>query len=549
MKYHMKAKHLKIIFGNLILISLLIIFKRLQVKDVVFIYLLVLIPAFFCLNIEFLFKRKRSYSEFIVNKLFINLIITIFIFSVVLFATQPRYIRKDKAVSDLNFMIHTLENVHPDIYHIISKDSFSLILNKEIAILPEKITELDFYKICARLTSHFRSGHTRVREDLLFAKFILGRAFPFETKIIDDKLFIINNLSLFSSIPVGSEIIEINNKSLKQIISEWSKLVSYENIAYRNYLITKPINIGIWNDFKRFRIKFIDFNSGKIKEKVVNGGVASNIYQFLKSKFHRPQKSFYKELAPEIGYIGFFSCTDLKDYIQFYQSTFTKIRDDGIKHLIIDIRDNGGGYSIIADELMQYIINQPFNTTDSAILKVSNELIATGKVKNKLWDRKDVEPGKTYTRIPELIQLRENPLRFKGNTYLLTNNGTFSAAVGFASAFRCYGHGTIIGEETGGVTVNFGDVHIFKLPNTGLKIMTSWEQAFSSCGIDNQRGVLPDFEVTNSNWDYVNNKDRVLEFTLNLIKEKKRLITNAIKHRSFGSSPCAVLAFGFCNGG
>ena len=51
--------------------------------------------------------------------------------------------------------------------------------------------------------------------------------------------------------------------------------------------------------------------------------------------------------------------------------------------------------------------------------------------------------------------------------------------------------------------------------------MTSWEQAFSSCGIDNQRGVMPDFEVKNSIEDYINNKDRVLDFALNLINEKK----------------------------
>jgi hypothetical protein len=88
-------------------------------------------------------------------------------------------------------------------------------------------------------------------------------------------------------------------------------------------------------------------------------------------------------------------------------------------------------------------------------------------------------------------------------------------------AFSCYGEGTIIGEETGGVTVSFGDIHVFKLPNTGLKIMTSWEQAFGSCGIDNQRGVIPDYIVKNSIEDYINHTDRVLEFTLNLINDKR----------------------------
>jgi hypothetical protein len=516
----MKAKHLIIIIANLMLIGLLIIFKRLQVKDVVFIYLMVLISAYIFSNIEYLFKRKRSYSEFMINKLFTNLIIISFIYIVILFATQPKYIRKDIAVSDLKFMVKTLENVHPDIYHVISKDSFSSILNKEIDKLPEKIAELEFYKTCARLTFHFRTGHTRPIENLLGVKFILGRQFPFETRIINNRLYVISNLSLFNKIPAGSEIIEINDKSINLVLVEWSKLVSYENTAFRNHQITKPINIGIWNDFKSFRIKYIDYSSKKIKERVVNGGIGSNMYLFLKSKIQSPQELTYRELTPNIGYIGFFSCMDLKNYQHFYESTFNEIKNNNTKQLIIDVRDNGGGYTIIGAELMQYLFHQPFKEVDSAIVKVSEELIATGKVKRKLGEGNYIA-GKTYSRVPESFQPRENPLRFNERTYLLINNGTFSAGQGFASSYKCFGNGIIIGEETGGVTVNFGDVHIFKLPNTGLKIMTSWEQAFSACGIDNQSGVIPDFEVKNSIEDYINNKDRVLEYTLNLIKNKK----------------------------
>jgi len=517
----MKTKHLITIIANLVLIGLLIIFERLQFKDVVFVYLIVLIPAFILSSIEYLFRRKHKYVEFMMNKFYTNNIITIFLLGVLLFLTQPKYIPKDTAVKDLNFMVKTLENVHPDIYHVISKDSFLLKLNREIETLPERVTELEFHKTCARLTSHFRTGHTRPRENLISAKFILGNLFPFETTIIDDRLYVINNLTLFSSIPIGSEIIEINNKNINKVIEEWSKLVSYENEAFRNHLITKPINIGIWNDFKSYKIRYIEHNSGKTKEKVVNGGIASNMYLFLKSKFQKPQELIYRELTPEIGYIGFFSCKDLKNYEKFYKSTFSTLKNNGIKHLIIDIRDNGGGHSRIGAELMQYIFHQPHNGLDSAIVKVSNELIATGKVKDKLWGKKEPEPGETFTRIPGLRQLKENPLRYNGNTYLLTNNGTFSAGAGFALAYRCYSEGIIIGEETGGVTVSFGDIHVFKLPNTGLKIMTSWEQAFGSCGIDNQRGVIPDYIVKNSIEDYINHIDRVLEFTLKLINDNK----------------------------
>lgn len=415
----MKTKHLLTIITNIVLIGLLIFLKRLQVKDVGFIYLIVLISAFIFSNIEYLFRRKQLYIEFMVNKLFANLIITIFVFIVILFATQPKYIQKEKAVSDLNFMVNTLESVHPEIYHVISKDSFSIIFSEEIESLPVKITELDFFKTCARLTAHFRTGHTRPMENLLVTKFLFANAFPFQTKIIDDKLYVTHNLSFLSSIPVGSEILEINNKSIYQFIDEWSKLVSYEHKAYKNHQITRPVNIGIWNDFNSYKIRYIDYYSKKENEKVVNGGLAPNIYSFIRSKYNKPKELIYNELSANIGYIGFFGCEDLEHYEDFYKSTFSELKNKGIEHLIIDIRDNGGGHNIITAWLEQYIFHLPHNDTDSTIVKVSNELIATGKVKIKLAHIKDVEAGKTYTLISGLRQLKELPLRYKDKTYLL----------------------------------------------------------------------------------------------------------------------------------
>jgi len=528
MQHRMKKKYWIIIVINLLLIGFVVISERLQIKDVVFVYLLVLIPSYILTNIEYLFKRKKiSYSKFLTDKLFFNLFITIVFFGLIIYATQPKYISKEYAENDLKFMVNSLESIHPDIYHVISKDSFAIEVYNEINNLAEKTTELEFYKVCARLTSLFRTGHTRPMESVFGARIILKRAFPFQTKVINEKLFVTENLTSFSAIPIGSEIIEINGKNINQVIDEWSSLVSYENIAFRNHQITKPTKIGIWNDFKGFRIKYLDYKSNKIKERNVNGGVCSNMYRFLRTKFSKPNKLFYQELTPNIGYIGFFDCHDLDNYIKFYESTFNELKIKGFDNLIIDIRNNGGGHTIIGAELMQYIFHQPFTERDSSTRKISNELIATGKVDKKFEADKRV-PGKLITTVFEPIQLIDNPLRFKGNTYLLTDNGTFSAAQGFASSYKCYGNGTIVGEETGGVTVNFADVHFFDLPQTRLKVMTSWEKAYFPCGIDNNRGVLPDYYVSNSIQDYIKKKDRVLEFTIDLINEEQKTPHNTL---------------------
>lgn len=515
----MKKKHWIVLILHILLIVFLIFNGNLPFKDIICVYLLVLIPALVFINLEYLFRRNVEYAQFLKDKLFTNFIILIFIVGLVIYSTTTRFISKSKAINDLEFMMQSLENIHPGIYDFIPKDSFLVQYNRITSELPESISETDFHKTCARLTSYFGTGHTTPTANLIGKRMqlLFKRAFPYRTGIIDNRLFVTDNLSLINRIPVGSEITEINGKNLNQLVKEWSQLVSYENDAFRNFQITQPFNIGLWNNFKQFNIKYKEYGSDEIKELRAQGGIFSNMYSFL--MLQKPKKLFFNQISPETGYIGFFDCHDLKGFQEFYKSTFNELKNKGIDNLIIDIRSNGGGHSEIGAELMQYIFHQPFKETDSAIVKVSSELIATGKVDKKLgFDKKEV--GKTYTRVPEPYQLRENPLRFTGKTYLLTDKGTFSAGQIFASAYKCYGDGIIIGEETGGITVSFGDVHFFDLPNTGIKIMTSWEKAYSACGLDNRRGVIPDYIVSNSMNDYIEKRDKVLEFTINLINQK-----------------------------
>src|ERR1035437_1789500 len=513
----MKNTHWIILIIHFILIGFLSIIGLLF-RDVVFVYLLILIPGLIFANFEYLFKRNYSYFLFLKDQLLKYFIILIFFLGFIIYCICPRYISKEKAVENIEFMKKTLENIHPDIYYAIPKDSFLIAYNQLISDLPERLSENDFYKICARLTSHFHTGHTRPMSNLSLSRmqFIFNRLFPYQTKILDNRLFITSSLSIFHTIPVGSEIIEINGKNINLLISEWSQLVSYENIAFRNYLITKPLNIGIWNDFKEYNIKYKEYGSNIIKQKIVQGDLFTNLYSLLIQRYEKPEKLVFKEISPKIGYIGFFAFMDLKNYKDFYKAAFGELRKKGIHNLIIDIRGNEGGHTEIGAELMQYIFHQPFKETDSAQVKVSEELIATGKVERKLGVDKKVA-GKTYTKVNVPYQLNENPLRFNGQTYLLTDNGTFSAGHVFASAFRCYGNGTIIGEETGGVTVSFGDVHIFDLPNSGLQIMTSWEKVFCVCGLDNRTGVIPDYNVIHTVKDFTINRDKILEFAVNLI--------------------------------
>jgi hypothetical protein len=71
----------------------------------------------------------------------------------------------------------------------------------------------------------------------------------------------------------------------------------------------------------------------------------------------------------------------------FADSMFTSLREKGIKNLIIDLRNNGGGDSQVGDVLFRYISHQPFKKMGKSLVRVTpttqrlmnnNQLVSAG---------------------------------------------------------------------------------------------------------------------------------------------------------------------------
>ena len=103
--------------------------------------------------------------------------------------------------------------------------------------------------------------------------------------------------------------------------------------------------------------------------------------------------------------------------------------------------------------------------------------------------------------------------RFNGNVYLLVSHRTFSSASSFSWAFRQFDMGTVIGEESGGMNVSFGDNIYYRMPVSGLSCTISFKR-FWLYGADERsiHGTLPDVAVP---------AGKALEKALDIIKKKR----------------------------
>jgi C-terminal processing protease CtpA/Prc len=113
---------------------------------------------------------------------------------------------------------------------------------------------------------------------------------------------------------------------------------------------------------------------------------------------------------------------------------------------------------------------------------------------------------------------------FKGKIYLLIDNGVFSSGVLFASTFRDYEIGEIIGYETGEVPESCGELLWRHLQNSQIVFGVSCKKFYPPKPKpgDDEHGVLPNVPITDEILSkYKSSPDPVLAYTIDRIKSQR----------------------------
>jgi len=409
---------------------------------------------------------------------------------------------KEKLHSDIDAIYLTISEIHPDMFANISQKEYERKIKETKNLITDSISRLEFYSIAAPLVSCFNDGHTVLNFDWKDLQKLNGKHFPYsisinhkqETLIIKDRFY--DNDSI---IPLGAQVKSINNKTAIEIINNIFNLVSGETIFYKEALINKISFPYMATQFIGDSIFTVEYIHNDITfSKTVIGVKYKQIYDALQNAKKEELTDYSLKIDDDnaIAIIYFNRFFDLDKFSLFLDSTFTKIHENNISDLIIDVRNNLGGMSILGDALFQYISNVPFKQFGKAIVKTSERqkqfhLEYFGVKQNEKVGYKTFDDS-------SLNELEENHLRFKGKVYLLTSHSTYSSAASFAWTFKFFEMGTIIGEETGGQAVCFGDMIIQRLPNTELMMGISHKKYYDYGATDeNTHGTIPHYQVVN----------------------------------------------------
>lgn len=146
------------------------------------------------------------------------------------------------------------------------------------------------------------------------------------------------------------------------------------------------------------------------------------------------------------------ACVYDSEYKAVVREFFTEVKKTGVGNVVVDVRGNGGGNSMVANEFFRYCGIDSF--VDSGY-------------KHRLGFIMLDYPSQAV----ELDRVEE--LTFDGDLYLLSDATSFSSAMLFALYIKDNHLGTVVGEAPGNDPNGYGDITSFRLDNSGLYLYLS----------------------------------------------------------------------------
>lgn len=407
---------------------------------------------------------------------------------------------KEELREDFMKLRKFVEEKHPKLY--IEDSELEQLFDKQYSLLNKDMGELEYYRILSPIISELRCGHTHITVSKKYEQYMRqnGRYLPLMVKLIDNKLYVLENLSSVN-IEKGSEIISINGKKAEDIVR-----VLLENLTADGYNLTKKYYIinnwfnGIFYNYvdnsDEFKIKYRDPKELQIREATVSSirdvrmdMTALSIYFISRSD----KDTYYGEIFDDYAVLTIksFNIDDIKGYKRFISDFFQKLSEKNVENLILDLRGNWGGPPTPAVFLYSYLNDNPTPFYGDAPFYY-------------FLFKREVKPATNC---------------FKGKIYTLIDGGSFSTTGHLISLLKHHGISTFVGEESGGGAVVTDMGRSFKLKNTGLRVYCS-TGVFKAAAqvLTDGRGIIPDYRVVPTVEDYLNKRDVEMDFTKKLIK-------------------------------
>jgi hypothetical protein len=287
----------------------------------------------------------------------------------------------------------------------------------------------------------------------------------------------------------GYTVIEIGDIPVDSLYEQFKSQFSYELESWARYSFASRLNRGEYLAFAgadtRGEILLL-LESPDDGERFT---VPFTLGETVAAAENTIESSFEYSVSSGVGIFTLRQCDYDEEYKHGLRAFFTEVQEQNAHSVIIDLRGNPGGNSLVADEFVRYLPAKSY--------QAGTCWVRFGPV---LWKNK-----------PQIRKNRQLEPVFSGDVYVLTGADSFSSAMNFATLVSDNKLGTVIGEIPANMPSSYGDILRFRTPNAGLVFTVSYKYFIRPDADKSDIPLIPDVQVPAEN---------AMEEAMRLITEK-----------------------------
>jgi hypothetical protein len=447
---------------------------------------------------------------------------------------------------DLKAYFELIERTAPNPYLFVPREQVEARVVSVSAAIDRPLTRRTFMPYLREVMAAYRIGHHYAldpKEEFNAWIAAGGRPFPLKVRIEGDEVVIDSDEQPELK---GALLRSINGAEAAEILARLRGATSSATDAYRDMTIAEGFHQRLWElGFESpYAIK-AEAASGASLARTLPGADGKPIRTMFDRMFDSgggdsagtetspssPSADFsFRMLEGGVGLLRWdaMPMTARKSWEAFLQKTFQELQTTRATGLIIDMRSNGGGDSSLAAPLFAYITDKPFRFSGGKRWRLSQDYEQFFESCMQWWVRilpwkQFISPALASMKVGEERVFTNEPYtleplepRFRGPVCVLIGPRTFSSAMMTTDAIATYGLAHLIGEPTGGVPTDLGEVGFQRLPNSGIVVAFCTALFIRADGNEKNRGPVMPNEVV----PFETGRDAPLEAAVRWVKRQ-----------------------------
>ncbi|MEM1080361.1 MAG: S41 family peptidase [Pseudomonadota bacterium] len=387
---------------------------------------------------------------------------------------------------DLRAWMEWVAETHPKLDYTTDLETLDATVESLSAKLNGQYTPREAWLALSVLNPLFSDAHVGLRypeRRYQAAVRAGGVEFSAPVRVQEGRLFVADTIGPKSVLQPGDQIIAINAIPAATIVHSLMIRMRGETDTLRSFILSTRFSGALWA---------LTGNAEEYTVDVMRSGEPLTGLRLHPDRdaVDQPPVPFNFSIVDDVAVlkVDSFDRSLEAEFLAFLESSFQAITDSGSRHVVVDLRENGGGAEELSSPLMTYLTDQRIASLSEITARITaeNQALIPGaslgdvvSVPFENW----IEPTATLAN------------RFEGEVFILVGPNTYSQSIVFAAAAQDAGIAKIVGRPTEGAVNQTGQVQRFELPESGLLALAPIYMFTRASGETGRSPLMPDMTL------------------------------------------------------